>query len=150
MISIESGAEEYPTREVRTDDELMTEAFSQLMLITEQHGGTIYNVRRFEPYQGREENTIDDIVDQAGSEANANQTPESKKLILSTRLDRDYSPFTGVDLTINPFGIEFEFEDAFHVNKNGANSAKRERYIHIFVVHDLVVNISSNGVVVRT
>lgn len=131
-----SGAEEYPQRSVKCNDQIKTEAFQQLMLSTNQQGGTIWNVR-FLPKQWRDGNQLSFGQD-------------SSKFIVSTRLDRDNSVFTGLDLSINPLDLEFVFNKVFTGFKNGTAAQVLDRYIHTYVGYDVLVSISDAGVQVRS
>ena len=135
-----SGSEEYPNRRVECDN-FSTEAFAQLMLATNQHGGTLWNVR-FNPSEWRNDNTIiSSVLSPAGS-VDSELAGRSTKFIMATRLDRNDDNFTGLDLSINPLDLELNFSAVEEV-------ALGNRIVHSFVGHDILVSLSADGLVVR-
>jgi len=142
-----SGSEEYPNHVVklktRPDGTNATntkmsfgDAFSQLMLATNQYNSKLHQVR-FLPYQWN------------GQYNAAAQQPiklvegESSKLILATNLSGGNDAWTGIDLSINPLDLEMNFEAV-------SNAAFGDRIVNTWVLHDVMVSISKqNGIVVR-
>lgn len=134
------GSEEYPEKPVLCDN-FSTEAFSQLLLATGQHGGTLWNVR-FSPSEWRNDNEIISSTS-AAPNVNTSLTNRSIKFMMATRLDRDSnSPFTGLDLSINPLDLEMYFDQ-------GEADAFGDRIIQTFVAYDVLTSISSSGFLVR-
>lgn len=131
-----SGSEEYPMRAVPCDT-FNTEAFSQLMLSTNQHGGTLWNVR-FSPREWRSENSL--LVGSA--EVSNTATNNSTKFIMATRLDRNDDNFTGLDLSLNPLDLEINISSANDTNLGNLN-------LYTWVGHDILVSLSSDGLVIR-
>jgi hypothetical protein len=130
-----SGSEEYPQKAVEWTDSHGLEAFQHLMLATNQFSSTLFNVR-FSPKEWREDNTIYSTV------ADAVATNQSTKFIMAANLSRNDDNFTGLDLSVNPLDLEINF-DADN------DWAATSRIVNTFVSHDILVTISSSGLVVR-
>lgn len=137
-----SGSEQYPDRPVKCN-RFSSEVFNQLMLSTGQHSGTLWNVR-FSPSDWRSENTVQSST-AAVPGVNVAITNESTKYIISTRLDRDDAFYTGLDLSINTLNLEMSF-DAFPAPQQPAFG---DRLVHSWIGHDITVNISSAGFIVK-
>ena len=83
------------------------------------------------------------------NEYEATQAVDSQRLVLGADLARHASPFSGLDLSLNPLRVELEFGSQYQLtDKNGENAVNADRYIHSWLVSDGLVNISKMGTVV--
>ena len=134
-----SGSEEFPMRAVDCDA-FSTEAFQQLMLSTDQHGGTLWNVR-FDPKEWANLNNVISATT-ASPQDNIVLPNRSTKFIMATRLDRGDDNFTGLDLSLNPLDLELEFSGA-------EVAAFGNRIVQSWVGFDILISLSSSGLLIR-
>ena len=131
----QSGSEQYPQKQVEWEDGSGFEAFQQAMLATNQFGSTLWDVR-FHPSKWLEQNKL------YNSNNNNFLNNQSVKFVMATKLARNDDNFTGLDLSINPLDLMVNFENIDDENYG-------QRIINTFVAHDVLVSISSSGLVVR-
>lgn len=139
-----SGSEEFPYRAVNCDA-YSAEAFEQLMLTTNQHAGTLWNVR-MSPKEWRRVNSV--RVRDAADATNGDYANVATKFIMSARLDRNDDNFTGLDLSLNPLDMEIT-GGSLNFAAGGLNANVGSVIIHVFVAYDILVSISADGVVIR-
>lgn len=134
----QAGSDNFPERAVdlrtsaATDDPMMAEAFSHLMLTFGSHGSTLFEPR-FPQWEWLSLNEDD----------SKNQS-ESFKLIMATRLDRGDDSLVGYDLSINPLNVVLESAAPYTTA-----AETNDRYIHTYVTFDQVLSISASGVILR-
>jgi len=147
------GSEQFPYREVKESetDSTMSRTLSQLQIATRKHGGTLFDTR-FCPAEWQSVNYVPGLN---ASAVAADTRAESLALILSSRLDRDNSPWSGVNTEISPLEILVDFSTVSNfeadIGTDGADddvAVTAARYIHSFIAFDSVLNVSSQGSVI--
>ncbi len=135
----QAGSSNWPERPVQlritdaVDDIYMSEAFSHLMKTFGHHGTTLFEPR-FQAHDWWSINS-EDTVD----------LNESFKLIMAARLDRGDDKLVGEDLSINPLNLILESSGAY----NTALASPSSRYIHSYITFDVVLSVSSDGIIIR-
>lgn len=147
------GSEQFPYREVKEDagDSTMSRTLSQLQMTTRKHGGTLFDTR-FCPSEWRSVNFVPGLNATAVA---ATTRAESLALILSSRLDRDNSPWSGVNTEISPLEILVDFTGQTNfeapIDNDGVDdnvAVPASRYIHSFIAFDAVCSVSSSGSII--
>jgi hypothetical protein len=134
-----TGSEEYPNKEVNCSI-INNELMKQQLLTTNQIDKIIPSFR-FTPDKLMASNTIK--VRNLGDDDDVDVEEEVVKFIMCARMERDDSPFTGTDLSLNPLDVELRFDSAANVNFG-------DRNLNVFVAYDSLLSISGAGVIIRS
>lgn len=112
-------------------DQANSEALVQLDLSMNQYNAILYK-HRFAPYQWQERDSTGGNTD-------------SSRFYMAAKLDRDTSPLTGIDSSLQPLQLVLVFDGAYTVNSIAA-----DRYVHVYSVFDSVMSLSASGTTVRS
>jgi len=133
----QNGSEKYPDFAPVNVDSKAIETYQQLMITSGNHFSTV-SYPRF-PYkywlQENDLKLLDGSTDATEKDA--------KKFIISTRFNRDGTPLSGINVTLNNLDLNLRFDN--DVDSKLGNY----RVVHNFLYYDAVLHISQDGVFVR-